>query len=344
MAFARRLCSLLVLAAATGACGSTPQAAGAAAPPAVVGTRSEPAEPVSTPVHVRFHNVHLRVGEGIAVDIQDLDGALLSTTPGQPPVFDDQRSFVLRVDAGTIAISPSSLTRILNERVFASKQSSITNVDVSIAEGRLVQKGTLRKGLRIPFTIVAELSAAADGRIRIHPTSVKAAGIPASGLLKLLGVEVDDLVKSDRSVGLEVSGNDLLLSPDRLLTEPAIRGRLRAVRIDGDEIVQTFGANLPPAPSGLTGNYMQYRGGMLRFGKLTMSDADMTLIDVDPRDPFDFWPARYVQQLVAGYSKNDASGGLRVYMPDYDQAPRASLRPADRHAARNETSLFVADR
>ncbi|HEX5110613.1 MAG TPA: hypothetical protein VFV95_19315 [Vicinamibacterales bacterium] len=310
---------------AASACGSAPQAA--TVPAAAVGTRPVPAEPAAPLVHVRFHNVHLRLGEGIAVDIRDLSGALVSTAPGKPPVFDDQRSFLLRVDAGTIAISPSSLSRILNERVFASKRSSIRNVSVSLADGRLVQKGTLRKGLRIPFTIVAELSAAPDGRIRIHPTSVKAAGIPASGLLKLLGLDISDLVKSDPSVGLEVSGNDLLLSAERLFSEPAIRGRLREIRIDGDRIVQTFGGNLPPGPAGVTGNYMQYRGGQLRFGKLTMSDADMMLIDVDPRDPFDFWPARYVQQLVAGYSKNDASGALRVYMPDYDQSARASLRP-----------------
>ena len=53
----------------------------------------------------------------------------------------------------------------------------------------------------------------------------------------------------------------------------------------------------------------------------------MELIDADPRDPFDFWPERYVTHLVAGYSKNTPSGGLRVYMPDYGSASRADLKP-----------------
>ena len=72
---------------------------------------------------------------------------------------------------------------------------------------------------------------------------------------------------------------------------------------------------------------MQYRGGVLRFGKLTMTGTDMDLIDADPRDPFDFDPARYIRQLVAGYSKNTPDGGLRVYMPDYNEVSGTDLRP-----------------
>jgi hypothetical protein len=34
-----------------------------------------------------------------------------------------------------------------------------------------------------------------------------------------------------------------------------------------------------------------------------MTDADLQLIDADPRDPFDFYPARYQAQLVAGTRK-----------------------------------------
>jgi len=73
-------------------------------------------------------------------------------------------------------------------------------------------------------------------------------------------------------------------------------------------------------PSG--GNYMWYRGGVLKFGKLTMNDTDMQLIDADPTDPFDFFPDHYKDQLVAGYSKTTATGGLLVYMPDYGKISR----------------------
>jgi hypothetical protein len=48
-----------------------------------------------------------------------------------------------------------------------------------------------------------------------------------------------------------------------------------------------------------------------------MTDADMQLIDADPRDPFDFFPDHYDAQLVAGYSRNTPRKGLQVFMPDY---------------------------
>ena len=68
---------------------------------------------------------------------------------------------------------------------------------------------------------------------------------------------------------------------------------------------------------------MYYRGGVLRFGKLTMNDADMQLIDPDPADPFDFFQDRYNVQLVAGYSKNTPEHALKVYMPDYHRVGQA---------------------
>jgi len=74
-------------------------------------------------------------------------------------------------------------------------------------------------------------------------------------------------------------------------------------------------------------NYMAYHGNRLQFGKLTMHDTDMLLIDPDPRDPFDFYLDRYKDQLVAGQTKITPAFGLRVFMVDYNklksQKPKA---------------------
>jgi len=98
------------------------------------------------------------------------------------------------------------------------------------------------------------------------------------------------------------------------------QGRVTDVRFKGNEIVQTFGGEAEG--KGLqqqSGNYMAYRGAQLRFGKLTMSDTDMVLIDMDPQDPFDFYLDHYKEQLVAGYTKTTPEFGLRVYMRDFDK-------------------------
>jgi hypothetical protein len=59
-----------------------------------------------------------------------------------------------------------------------------------------------------------------------------------------------------------------------------------------------------------------------------MNNVDMQLIDADATDPFEFSPAHYNDQLVAGYSKTTASGGLRVYMPDCNKLSKR-LSPPD---------------
>ena len=75
-------------------------------------------------------------------------------------------------------------------------------------------------------------------------------------------------------------------------------------------------------PSPAARNYVYFGGGSITFGKLTMRDADLQLIDADPRDPFDF-SQRYNAQLVAGYSKNTPAKGLKTYMPDFDDLQKS---------------------
>jgi hypothetical protein len=283
-----------------------------AAAPAPVGTTGSPARHVS----VDFQNVDFHVASGVVMQVRRLQGALLATHHEAPPSFDDLASYALQVEAGEIAMTPASLSALLNTQVFAYDGAPISNVEISIEDGRLVQKGTLHKGLDVPFTIVAAVSVTRDGRIRLHPESVRTIGIPAGGLMKLFGLELDDLIKSNQSRGFEIVEDDFLLTPDRLLSQPRVVGHLTAIRVEPTRIVEIFGSRPAAGSDGVAKNYMYYRGGDLRFGKLTMHDADLRLVDADPRDPFDFSPAQYAKQLTAGYSKSLANGGLRTFMPD----------------------------
>lgn len=100
------------------------------------------------------------------------------------------------------------------------------------------------------------------------------------------------------------------------------------MRIQGQNLILTFGtAAKAKASRSASGNYMAYHGNQLRFGKLTMSDVDLTLMDMDPNDPFDFSLDHYLQQLQAGYTKITANFGLRVFMKDFDKLPNAHADP-----------------
>jgi hypothetical protein len=135
-------------------------------------------------------------------------------------------------------------------------------------------------------------------------------------------LEIADLIKGGKVRGVTAENDDLILDPQQMLPPPHISGQVTDVRLRGDSIVQTFG---PPSATDQTygaGNYMPYRGNRLRLGKLAMSDTDMVLIDMDPRNPFDF----YVGQLVAGYTKETPGFGLRVFMPDFSKLKRPKAR------------------
>ena len=168
------------------------------------------------------------------------------------------------------------------------------------------------------------MSPTPDGRLRIHSESVRGFGIPVNPLLKAFGVKMDDLFKVDPGRGVTVDGNDVLLDPASLLPPPAMHGRITAVRVEKDTLVQVFwpGGQQALSPPPTSKNYIYWRGGQLSFGKLTMTETDLELIDEDPRDAFDFSVDRWNEQLVAGYSKTTADRGLRAHMPDYNDLRR----------------------
>jgi hypothetical protein len=143
------------------------------------------------------------------------------------------------------------------------------------------------------------------------------------GLLGFLGISLEKMMDVRKAKGVRVEKNDLLLSPTAILPPPAIRGHLAGVELRDSAMVQVFrsehGSVPPPLvpPDTTAVNYMYYQGGSLRFGRLTMMPADLLILDGDTKDRFDFYLGRYKDQLVAGFSRNTASGGLITVMPDY---------------------------
>lgn len=295
---------------------------------------SPPAPSTRPPVRIEMKNVRLHVADGIVLDIAYLRGEMVSRTPGQPPVFDDQRSYVLRVQSADAAMDMSSLTNLMNEHIFHYEGAPLTDITVESDEGQLKLNAKLHKGVTIPISMKADVTTTPDGRMRLKTEKVSALSIPARKLMDLFGLQLDEVVSLKQRRGIEIEDNDVVIAPGQVLPPPELQGRLSRVQLVNGRLHQTFG---PPAaagslnlsaPEAASRNYVYFSGSDIRFGKLTMTGADLQLIDEDPKDSFDFFPARYNQQLVAGYSKNTPSGGLRTYMPDYSDLNRVGgLKP-----------------
>jgi hypothetical protein len=288
-------------------------------------------------VQVQMRNVAFHLDSTTVLAIHYARGALRRTVPEHAPYLDDKHSFVLELDTARIGVSPAALSQVLNRYTFNYPGSPLRKLVITIDHGRLRQHGRMRG---ISFDVVGELSLTAEGDLRLHPTTIKAVGIKVGGLMKFFGLSLEKLVSTDRARGVRIEHDDFILSPTKLLPPPAVDGRLGAVELTDSEIVQIF--HPPPGrqvqaltpPVAEPGNYMFFRHGVLRFGKLTMDDTDLLIQDADRRDWFDFWLDRYNDQLVAGSSRNTRDHGLIVQMPDWRAVRRSGGQAVGRSDSR----------
>jgi hypothetical protein len=293
------------------------------------------AEANDTVVNSRFRNVQFHFWPGVSLDLLDLSGQMHSTRPDGVVSFDDKQSFVLAIDTGSVSFPVGDLSRLMNTYVFAYKGAPLRDLSFTIENGHLVQRGVLHKVVDIPFEMVGDVSVTPAGEIKVHPVSMKICSIPGQGLMEALGVTLAKLLDLRQAKGVRVAGNDLYIDPTTLLPPPAIRGRLVGVALAPGALVQYFGgaarlgAQGPMQPDTAASNYMLFRGGTIKFGKLFMVHSDMLVMDLSPQDPFDFDIGRYHEQLVAGYHRTLDDDGLLVYMPDLAkmrQVTASSLR------------------
>jgi hypothetical protein len=275
-------------------------------------------------VAVQMRHVDFHVDSSIVMRIDFLRGELQPTSAEHPPYFDDKNSFILNIDSARIALAPGALGELLNRYTFAYPGSPLRRLRVSVEKGQIKQRGIMRG---ISFTMLGDLTLTPAGELRLHPGSVKAAGVGVGGLMKFFGLHLEKLVKLRGVRGVRIDKDDFYLNPAELLPPPLVKGRVNAVQVTDTAVVLTFqpgdSTEVKPlsVPNPKATNYMFYRGGVLRFGKLTMNDADLMIVDAEPEDPFDFFLDQYNAQLVAGYSKNTPDHGLIVVMQDYSKTP-----------------------
>jgi len=316
--------SLLLTGLLTGACGACLLVALMSVTASRLGAQSNSRQGESnTAVQTQMQNVRYHFTETATVYIKTLSGELLPTEGSEFPVFDNKESFRLRIEYAEIDIAAADLASVFNSYVFARANSPLKGVSMSIENGHLKIKGKLHDVGTIPFETESTLSPTEDGKILLRTGKVKALHVPVKGIMNLFGVEIADLIKNGKLPGVEARGDDLVLDPSLVFPAPHMEGRVTATRIEGNVIVLMFGDKDRATKMRQAGNYMSFLGNRLRFGKLTMTDVDMTLIDMDPTDPFDFFLDHYKDQIAAGYSKISSNSALRIYAKDFNKLKKS---------------------
>jgi hypothetical protein len=268
---------------------------------------------------ITAHHVIFHESSGIRLRASWLQGRLYPTRPNAIPSLDDPTSFRVEVESGVTGISLSDLSRSLVSGVL--KDSKLTRVKISARGPRQIEiAGMLHRVVSLPVKLLGEIEPTPEGRLSIRISSIKILKIPVKGFLRSVNLRPSDLVNVGNSKGVQVSGDSILLQTEALLPLPRKSGKITDVHFtQNGELEEDYGS-LDMQHQFLrrskTQNFLALKGGAIQLGKLTMRDADLTLIDSSPGNWFEFDLAHYHSQLESGDIHMTASGGLVIFTPD----------------------------
>jgi hypothetical protein len=289
--------------------------------------RPMPDDAARGPVRVWMRDVVLYPYDDAPAQVVRLSGSVVPARAGGPIVFDDVASYAIAVQHAETRLPASSMAALMNRWILPSAAAPIREVDVTFGDGVIDMRGTLVKaGAPIPFTATAEASPTPDGDVRIRVVRMTAAGVVPKGLMDALGLTMGRVAQPRRREVFHIEGDDMIVPLASMFPPPTVRGRVRGVSVTPDAMITTIGAphdapstDVPDAKS-----YIHYRGGSVRFARLTMADVDLTMLPDSDDGPLGFSPAQYYRQLEAGHVNAEPDRGLVVHLPDYAALTRTA--------------------
>lgn len=311
---------------------------------AVTGETAAPAsvsdaavQSVGAPIDVYAHNILLRKGPNFKVYIRWIRGQMVATKRLQNPSLDDSSSFVLEIQKGLLFAQIADVAQFLDNGLPADSPLKKVSL-VAKDDGQLQLKGTVHKVVPLPVGVTGQLSVMPDYRIRFHTTKIEVLKVPMKGLLGVFHIELSELANVKDVPGVEISGNDILFDTEKLLPAPHIHGPITSVRVASPNIEVVYGvAPVDNEKLAQWHNFLRLRNGSLDFGKLTMRQVDLTLIDATKSPWFDLDLVNYQAQLVNGYARVTPAAGMEIFMP----APNSKTTQA---AQQSVTLQWLKDR
>jgi hypothetical protein len=273
------------------------------------------------PTRIYAHNLMLRKGPNFRIYVRWLNGEMVRTNKNANPSFDDPESFVLEVQRGIIHANIGDISNYLNSGAVAG--SPLSNISLTGNGHQVSVHGTIHK-LHIPLPIGLDgtISPAPGGRIHLHVDKLSVLKLPVKGLLGDFHVSIADLMGKTAVAGIDASENDLYFDTQKLLPAPHIHGILTRVQVKNPDIEVMYGdAQNDATRTEEWHNFLALKGGSVDFGKLTMHNVDLIMIDASKDAWFDLDLVNYQAQVVNGYTRVTPQAGLEIFMPDLDDLP-----------------------
>jgi hypothetical protein len=270
---------------------------------------------ISGATDIYAHNLRLHQGPDFRVYIRWLRGQLVPARVGATASFDDPESFYLNVSNGVISVNLGDIGNYLNDR---SGSAPLRDISLTGNGDQIKITGKLHKVVTLPVELLGGLTPASNGRVQIHVTKINVLKVPFAAVMGGMHVTLSDVVGSTRVAGMEIVGDDIFLEPQTLLPPPHLRGNLTKVAVRSPDMEAVYGdAKEDVEHVEQWRNFLRLKNGTLRFGRLTMQNADLIMVDLSQDSWFDLDLVNYQAQLVHGYTRMTATQGLQIFMPDY---------------------------
>jgi hypothetical protein len=281
--------------------------------------QTPPAAARDSTIHVWMRDAVLYPLDTAPARVADLSGTAVPTRPGHMVVFDDVTSYEVQVEHTEIHISPASMTELMNRYILPESRGPIKHVEVSFEAGRIRMQGTMVKlGAPVPFTATAVAEPTPSGDMRLRVVSMTAAGIVPKGLMDALGLKMSVVAQPRNTREFHIEGDTMIMPVVSMLPPPKFLGRLRSVTVTPRELVAVIGSQDAPAPPAINAeSYICFRGGTLKFARLTMQDADLAIVPKDDGTQLTFSPAHYYRQMDAGFTVPQPDRSLVSHVPAY---------------------------
>lgn len=284
--------------------------------------------------YMLLKNLNFRLTDEIDLKVYHLIGEAIPKKPYALVNFDDVNQFVIDILEADVFLETRILEHIFNNIVFNYAGSPLKNLKMKFIqvdgqkERRLLLSGDMKLVMWIGFEMTGKMTLDKDNVLFvIEAEKIKSLGNPMTKtLLDIVGLNLEKLLPVPSGRGITMKGNQIIVEPFTIFPPPQIGGYIsemelleNGIRLKFDN---EFKVKFPDLPEPKVKNYLFLYQGDVKFGKLRMVDTRLQMIDLDPKDDFDFYLKKYFVPLVKGYSKIKSDASVVAYIPDFNDAIR----------------------
>lgn len=276
---------------------------------------------------ILISNVQYCWSREICINTDHLTATALPMNGGSDIVFDNIKSFIVKVHNGQVRISPQTLQGMFNESVFNYPGSNLRNLTVGIRKAgqanRIKLSGSLKYFLWIPFEMDTNLSVDhATNTLVISVYKLTVFGfIPATWLIQFNPFNLDKLLTLPENKYLTVRRNLMMVKPFGLFPPPRIDGHMASITVLPKLIQLSFTGGEPQISSNAGTHSITLQGGNAQFGRIQLLDAHVEVNDQNPGNDFRFSLLNYLDYLPRSQVKLQKDGSVVLMMPDHSIIP-----------------------